>query len=189
MSQGLREAIKRADRAEGANRELRRDLERFEAVALASVPMSRLLRLYADLLLASDPLRGRPLESSTPQHPFDRPLPYLSTQSARSRLRLVDRALYRLSDSVAVFFDEGERGSPVCCPVCGGRVDERGRPPNRRRQARIFLEKNLVEAQPEDTVRSAAQMLDISRSTLLRAADELGVIRFDEGGRRWWRIS
>jgi hypothetical protein len=183
-----REAVKRAERAEAAQHEMLRELERHQLVRHTSGPMMRLQRLYADLLLASDPVRGRPIETSTPQHPFDRPLPYVSTQSARSRLRMVDHALHRVGDTIAAFFDENERGVPDCCPACGGRVDGLGRPPNRRRQAREFLESLLQAERSEDTVRTAAQKLGIARSTLRRAADELGVIRVQLDGTSTWRL-
>ena len=190
MSQAVREKSRRLERLEGENRQLKADVERYQRAVLNGGPLPRLIRLYDDLSLAADPMRGRPVETSAQQHPFDRPLPYLSTHMARQHLRVIDHAVRRLADWVDRTMDESER-SPAgdACPACGGRVDRQGRPPNRRTMARLFLEKNL-QAGPirQEIIVCAAQTVGVALSTLRRAADEIGVLRFDEQGERWWQL-
>jgi hypothetical protein len=186
-----REHQRRIERLEGENRALKADLERYRRASLNGGSLTRLVRLYDDLALAADPVRGRAVESSSSQHPFDRPLPYLASQTARAQLHIVDRAVHRLADWIDRQMDDTERKPPGdACPACGGRVDRQGRPPNRRRMARLFLEKNLQggSAFRDDTIRWAATQLGISKDTLRRAADELGVRRWCEDNVWWWQL-
>jgi hypothetical protein len=186
----VREAARRQERLEGENRQLKADLARHCRAVLNGGALTRLVRLYDDLSLQADPVKGRPVETSAAQHPFDRPVPYLSTQTARAQLHVVDRALHRVADWIDRQMDESE-ASPRddACPACGSRVDRQGRPPNRRRLARLFLEKNLQGAPVrQEHVLYAAQTVGVAASTLRRAADELGVVRFEEDGERWWRL-
>lgn len=190
MSQAVREGSRRLERLKGENRQLKADLERYRRAVLNGGALTRLVRLYDDLSLAADPLKGRPVETSAAQHPFDRPLLYLSTHMARAQLHVVDRALHRVADWIDRTMDEGER-SPAgdACPACGGRTDGQGRPPNRRRLARVFLERNLGAGPVrQEFLFCAARTVGVALSTLRRAADELGVQRFDEDGERWWRL-
>jgi hypothetical protein len=191
MSQ-VREAARRLEKLEAVTREQRAQLERVGRASIDDPEFSRLVKLYSDLALAADPMKGRPTESGGSCHPDDRPLIYLATQKARQRKRQVDRGVRGLSRFIDQSMDESEPDPPGdACPCCGSQVDRQGRPPNRRRLARLFLEQNL-QAGPvrEEHVRAAAQSqsVAIAQSTLRRAADELGVVRFDEDGMRWWRL-
>jgi hypothetical protein len=191
MSQGVREANRRADRLEAALREAQKRNEAVEHALLSTGPLRRLLRLYDDLDLAADPMKGRSVEGGGGQHPFDRPMPHLSTVEARELQRIVDRALFRICDVVADWLNSSEpKVLRNVCPGCGGQTDRSGRPPNRRLMARLFLEKNLQGGGPvsEETVRWAAQSLGIARDTLRRAADELRVRRFEADGVWWWQL-
>ena len=184
MSQ--REATRRAVRAEAALVEARRQVEAMQHALLSTGPLVRFLKLYDQLDQAAEPLTGRQFERSTPPHPFDRPMPHISTVQARRTLGLADRAIGRLCDQIADFLNGESRPGPVC--LCCGRPDRTGRPPLRRRQATSFLQANLTGPVPEELIVMAAQQQGISRSTLNRAARECGVVRSDTDGQRIWRL-
>lgn len=190
MSQGLRDAVHRAVRAEGTVRELQKQLDAVQHALLSTGPLMRFLLLYDDLDQAADPLKGRPVETGTQQHPFDRPMPHISTYEARELQRMMDRALHRMSDLAADFFNDHEhRIRTGVCVGCGGPIDRSGRPPNRRRLARIFLETNLDGApQPADVMWAACQQAGLARNTVRRAADELRICRYWQDGRQWWQL-
>ncbi len=190
MSQAVRDAVRRAEKLEAVAREQRAQLERVGRAAADDPEFARLVKLYSDLALAADPMKGRPIESGGSCHPDDRPLIYLATQKARLRKRQVDRGVRGLSKFIDQSMDESEPDPPGdACPCCGGQVDRQGRPPDRRRLARLFLEQNL-QAGPvcEEHVRAAAQTLGIAKDTLKRAAQELRVRRFEENNVWWWQL-
>lgn len=190
MAQIVRDSSRRLRRVEGALRAAQQ-----QNAALAEIcqhPVgSRFLKVYGELLAASDPLRGRSIEAGGSSHPFDRPMPTQFAQEFRQALRRVDRALARMCDWMVDLLNASDPrpGGPVCV-ACGGPVDRSGRPPSRRAMACVFLEKNL-QGPPvrEETVRWAAQSLGIGRDTLRRAADELGVRRFVEDNVWWWELT
>jgi len=185
-----REAARRIERLEGENRQLKTDLARYSRATLNGSPLVRLVRLYDDLCLAADPVKGRPVETGGGQHPFDRPLVYLHTQKARGLQQVADRALRRLTEWIDRQMDDSEQKPAAdACPACGGRVDRQGRPPNRRRAARLFLEKSLAAGPVRcDVLAQAASQVGVTLSTMRRAADDMGVVRYDEGGDRWWGL-
>lgn len=192
MSQAVREANRRADRAESALRAAQRKLEAVEHARLGGGPILRLLRLYDDLDLAADPVKGRTVEAGGAAHPFDRPMPHLSTLEARELQRTVDRALFRVCDVIADWLNSTDQTRGIrrdVCPGCGGPVNRTGRPAKRRQAAVLFLQLNLKHGpQPEETVLAAARQLDISRDTLRRAAKDAQVTVFDQDGLRCWRL-
>jgi len=184
----VRDALRRADRAEAALRAAQRSVEAVQRALLSTGPLMRFLRLYSDLDQAAEPLAGRQVESASPPHPFDRPMPHLSTLEARHLQQMADRALHRMCDVIADFFNENRAPNRVCL-ACGGPVDRTGRPPSRRRAAMQFLRTNLAGGPiPEEIILQAARVGEISRSTLRRAADELGVGRVLEDGQWWWKL-
>jgi hypothetical protein len=187
----VRDAARRAERAENALREAQKQVEAVQHALLSTGPLRRLLSLYDTLDSAADPVPGRQVEGGSAPHPFDRPMPYLSTRDARDLQRAVDRTLFRVCDVIADWFNSETHAAPRgLCLGCGGPVDRTGRPPNRRAMARLFLEKNLQGGQPvsEETVRWAARHLGIARDTLRRASQELQVRRFEQDGQWWWQL-
>lgn len=187
----LRQAIRDLDRIRGENRALKERVALYERADLAGSQLVGYLRAYADLLLASDPLKGRPTESSSPAHPFDRPLPYLALSRVSAVLDSHERALRRMrAQAQQALEEDSPPPSRDACPACGGQVDRTGRPPNRRAMAALFLQVNLQGGQPqrEEAIRAAAQQLGISRQTLRRAADQLRVRRYAEEHEWWWQL-
>jgi len=179
---------RRAVRAEAALAEARRQVEAVQHALLSSGPLIRFLKLYDQLDGAAEPLTGRQLERSTRPHPYDRPLPHISTVDARRTERQVDRAVGRLSDRIADFLNGECRFADGMCLACG-QADRQGRPAYRRRMAEQFLKVNLASGPvAEEHVRCAASGLGFSRQTLRRAADRLGVRRCLEDGQWCWQL-
>lgn len=176
------EQSKRASRAEAALAEARRQVEAVQHALLSSGPLMRFLKLYDQLDSAAEPLTGRPVERSTPPHPYDRPMPHLPTAEARRTLRQVDRAVGGLCDRVADFLNGEGRMPERLCLSCGRPVG--GRPPDRRRAAEQFLRINLPLE--EEMLLAAGLQLGLSRQMLRRAGDRLGVCRvLVDGVWRW----
>jgi len=178
---------RRVERLDGENRALKAQVQAVQHALLGEGPLLGFLLAYDRLDEASDPLMGRQIEGGSRPHPYDRPMPHVSTARARDLQRKVDRALRPLADVMVDFFNDDRVPQGVCL-ACGGDADRSGRPPNRRLAAQSFLRENLAVPVREEHLRSAAEQHGISRQTLRRAADVLGVTRFDEGGDRWWRL-
>ena len=182
------EASRSAVRAEAALAEARRQVEAVQHALLSSGPLIRFLKLYDELDGAAEPLTGRQLERSTRPHPYDRPMPHISTVEARRTERQVDRAVGRLSDRIADFLNGESRFGDGMCLACG-QADRRGRPADRRRMAEQFLRLNLASGPVvEEHMRCAASGLGFSRQTLRRAAETLGVRRSLTDGQWCWQL-
>ena len=178
---------RRVERLDGENRALKAQVQAVQHALLGQGPLMGFLLAYDRLDEASDPLMGRQIEAGSRPHPYDRPMPHVSTARARELQRRVDRALRPLSDVIVDFFN-GDRLPHRVCLACGDPA-RTGRPPSRRLMAERFLAANLSGPVREEHLRAAAESHGISRQTLRRAADVLGVVGFDEGGERWWRLT
>lgn len=178
--------LSRAEKAERALRESQRQVEPVQRALLSDGPVFSFLVEYDRLDMAAEPLHGRRVESGGVPHPCDRPLPYLSTRDARAMKRRVDRAVGALLSELTDWLN-GERPPAGRCLCCGGTVDRSGRPPVRRRAAETRLIALLSDGRlPERVV--LGQMAGVPRSTLRRAAEELGVGRVLEGGVWFWQL-
>jgi hypothetical protein len=175
------------ERLDGENRALKAQVQAVQHALLGQGPLMGFLLAYDRLDEASDPLMGRQISGGSSPHPFDRPMPHISTSRARELQRLVDRAVGPLVDAISDFFNEDRLPRGVCL-ACGGVADRSGRPPSRRLLAERFLRDNLSAPVRAAHMFAAAVSHGISRQTLLRAAESVGVVRFDEGGERWWRL-
>jgi hypothetical protein len=170
----------------GENRALKQQLEAVTHARLSNGPLLRFLLAYDQLDQQSEPLQGRPYETASSPHPYDRPLPYVATMRSRDLQGRVDRALGPLADRITDFLNGDPTPGRGECLACGGRVG--GRPPTARLRAVRFLQQCLDKPMREEHLLAAARQHGVSRQTLRRAADELRVARFDEEGERWWAL-
>jgi hypothetical protein len=171
-----------------------RDLELAQLILHQSGPMRRLNRLYAELLLASDPVRGRSYDSDSHRHPFDQPPPHLRNARLRSVLENIDRLITNAADAIAgaAFGDPVDYSQPRdICPNCGLRTDlGRRRRDGRKFQAAVnTLDTAIPKGRtvPATVAHDVAQHLDVSVRTVERAADRLSIRKFQRDGQWWWQ--